>query len=230
MRIGAEVAGVENGPEVAKFGLNDAFGAAMDAVLMLQAVADEFGDGNHLQAVKQAELAELRHAGHGAILIHDFADDAGGVESGEAGEVDGGFGLAGADEHAAFAGAEGEDVAGAGEVVRAGFGIDGGEDGVGAVGGGDAGGDAFAGIDGLAEGGAEIRRVVGRHQGEAQGVAALRSEGEADESAAVGGHEIDDFGRDFFRGDGEVAFVFPVLIVDDDEHAAGADLLDGLRY
>ena len=66
-----------------------------------------------------AEFDELRHAGHGAVFTHDFADDAGRSESGDAREVHGGFGLAGADEHAAVARAQREDVAGAREVLRA---------------------------------------------------------------------------------------------------------------
>ena len=106
-------------------------------------------------------------------------------------------------------------------------GRDGGQDGSGAVGGGDAGGDAFAGIDRFAEGGAEIRRVVRRHQRQAKSVAALAGKREADQAAAVRGHEVDDFGRDFFSGDSEIAFVFAIFVVDDDEHAPGAGFFDG---
>ena len=39
------------------------------------------------------------------------------------------------------------------------------------------------------------------------------------------GHEVDGFGRDLLGGHGEVAFVLAVLVVDDDDHAAGANLL-----
>ena len=141
-----------------------------------------------------AELDEVGNAGHGAVFVHDLADDAGGDEAGHAGEVDGGFGLAGADEDSAFAGAEGKDVAGAGEVVGRGVGADRDLDGVGAVGCRDAGGDAFAGLDGLGEGGAEAGGVVLGHGTEAHVVGALFGEGEADEAAAEAGHEVDGFG------------------------------------
>ena len=170
---------------------------------------------------------EVGHAGHGAVVIHDFADDAGGDEAGHAGEIDGGFGLAGADEHAALAGAEREDVAGAGEIVRGGAGVDGDFDGVGAVGGGDAGGDAFAGLDGFGKGGAEARGVLLGHGAEAEVVGALLGEGEADEAASVSGHEVDGLGGDELGGEGEVAFVFAVFVVDDDDHASGAELFEG---
>ncbi len=57
--------------------------------------------------------------------------------------------------------------------------------------------------------------------------AAFFGERETDEAAAELGHEIDGFGSDFFRGHGEVAFVFAVLVIDQDDHAALADFLDG---
>ena len=47
-------------------------------------------------------------AGHGAVVGHDFDDDAGGFEAGEAAEVDGAFGLAGAFEDAAGAARRGK--------------------------------------------------------------------------------------------------------------------------
>jgi hypothetical protein len=208
-------------------GLDAGFAGADDVALVAQAIADEFGDGKNLEAVLGAERDEVRNAGHFAVVAHDFANHAGGVESSHAGQVDGGFGLAGADEHSPFAGAEGKDVAGAGEVAGGGLGIDGGADSVGAVGGGDAGGDAFASFNGLSEGGAEARGVVLGHGEEAQIVGALLGEGEADEAATVAGHEVDGFGGDVFGGEGEVAFVFAVFVVDHDHHAAGADFGEG---
>ena len=118
-------------------------------------------------------------------------------------------------------------MAGTGEIVRGGAGVDGDLDGVGAVGGGDAGGHAFAGFDGLGEGGSEARGVLLGHGAEAEVVGALLGESEADEAAAVAGHEVDGLGSDEFGGEGEVAFVFAVFVVDDDDHASGAELFEG---
>ena len=213
--------------EFAVAGLDAGFAGADDVALMAQAVADELGDGEDPEAVLGAERDEVGDARHFAVVAHDFADDAGGIEAGQARQVDGGFGLAGAHQHAALARAQREDVAGTGEIGGGGFGIDGGADGVGAVGGGDAGGDAFAGFDGLSEGGAEARGVLLRHGEEAQVVGALFGEGQADEAAAVAGHEVDGFGRDVLGGQGQVAFVLAVLVIDHDHHAAGADLGEG---
>ena len=175
-----------------------------------------------------AEFAQLRYARHGAVLVHDFADHAGGVEAGETRKIDRGFRLPGTDQHAAIARAQGENVAGPREVVGHGAGLDRGENGPGAIGRGDARGDAVARIDGFAERRAEIRSIVRRHQGQAKGVAAFAGERQADQAAPEGGHEIDDFGRHLFGGNGQVAFVLAIFVVDDDKHAPGASFLDGL--
>ena len=72
-----------------------------------------------------AEALEVGQAGHvGLLLVDHLAQHAGRVEPGHAGQVDGRLGVAGALEHAALAVAQREDVAGAGQVVGAGAGID----------------------------------------------------------------------------------------------------------
>ena len=87
-------------------------------LLALAAVADEVGDRDQQQAVLVAELLELGQARHVAlVLADDLAQDPGRIQPGHAAQVDGGFGVAGAVEHAAFAVAQREDVAGTGEVV-----------------------------------------------------------------------------------------------------------------
>src|SRR5207248_2851157 len=40
------------------------------------------------------------------------------------------------------------------------------------------------------------------------------------------GHEVDGFGSDLLGGECDVAFVLAVLVIDDDDHAPGPDLLD----
>ena len=89
----------------------------------------------------------------------------------------------------------------------------------------DAGGDAVLGVDGLGERGAEVGGVLGRHLAEAKVVEALLGHGQADQAAAVLGHEVDGFRRDLLGGHGQVALVFAVFVVDDHDHAAGADVL-----
>ena len=72
------------------------------------------------------------------------------------------------------------------------------------------------------------RAVRARHQLEMQLLGALRRQREADQPAAMLGHEIDGVGRRHLRRDDEVALVLALLGVDQNEHAAVARILDHL--
>src|SRR5208283_2692108 len=95
-----DLAFVSDHAEFAVAGLDAALAGANDVALVAQAVANELGDGEHLEAVLAAEGDEVGDAGHLAVVAHDFADDAGGGETGEAREIHRGLGLAGTDQHA----------------------------------------------------------------------------------------------------------------------------------
>ena len=69
--------------------------------------------------------------------------------------------------------------------------------------------------------------LIGDMSGRFELVAALFGERQADQAAAEFRHEVDGFGRDLFGGHGEVAFVFAVFVVDQDDHAALANFFDG---
>ena len=107
-------------------------------------------------------------------------------------------------------------------------GIDRDRDGARAVGGGDAGGDALARLDRDGERGLVPRAVVRAHQRQAELLDALAGQRQADQAARVAGHEVDRVGRGELRRDDQVALVLPVLVVDQDEHAAVARFLDQL--
>jgi hypothetical protein len=49
---------------------------------------------------------------------------------------------------------------------------------------------------------------------------------QADESPPVGGHEVDGLGGDGLGGHAQVPLVLPVLVVDQDDHLARADVRD----
>ena len=123
-------------------------------------------------------------------------------------------------QHAAGLGLQREHVPGLHEVARRALGVDGHLDRVRAVGGRDARRDALAGLDRDRERRLEGRLVLGRHQVEAQLVAALGRERQADQPAPLLGHEVDRVGRRELGGHGEVALVLAVLVVADDDHAA----------
>ena len=114
------------------------------------------------------------------------------------------------------------------EVKRLRAGIDRHLDRVGAIVRGDSGGHAFPRLHGDREGGLEGGLVLGRHQVEAELVAALRREREADETVTLARHEVDVLRRRELRGKGQIALVLAILRVADDDHLAGADVLDRL--
>ena len=189
-------------------------------------VLDQIGDGDHQDAVALREARELRHPRHGAVLVHHLADHAARIESRDPRQIDRRLGLAGAHHHAAVARAQRRHVAGPHEIRRLRRRVDGRQNRRRAIGCRDAGGDVVLRVDRHAERRAERRRVRVDGERNVQLVEPLAGEREADLSAAVARHEVDHRRRHFLRRDRQIAFVLPIGIVDDNHHAAGANLLD----
>ena len=79
--------------------------------------------GPYSQAVRAGDLVQLLAVGHlGAV--GDLAEDAGGRQAGQAGEVDRRLGMPGAAEHAPLLGHQGEQVPGPHQVARPGLRVD----------------------------------------------------------------------------------------------------------
>jgi hypothetical protein len=114
------------------------------------------------------------------------------------------------------------------QILRLGVRVDRDLDRPGPVGGGDPRGHALARLDGDGEGGLERCLVLGRHQVEAELLAALVGQCETDQAPAVGRHEVDGFGGRELRGEREIALVLAVLVIADDHHPPAADVLDRL--
>ena len=186
------------------------------------AVLDQIGNGADLQAVLGGKFLQVGQARHGAVIVHDLADHGGRAGAGHAGQVAAGFGMAGAHQHATIHRLQREDMARLHQIAGLGIGCHGGLHGAGTVSGGDAGGDAFGGLDGDGEGSGVDGAVVGRHRRQAQVLAALARQRQADQAAAIACHEVDGFGRDMVGGQDQVAFVFAVFVIDQDHHLARA--------
>jgi len=69
--------------------------------------------------------------------------------------------------------------------------------------------------------------VFAHLRGEIEPLTVFACEGQAQHSAAVAEHEVDDFRRDGLGGANEVALVFPAFVIDDDDDVALAELGDG---
>ncbi|CAM5344126.1 hypothetical protein SVIOM74S_08567 [Streptomyces violarus] len=205
-------------------------GLAADGGFAATAVGDQILDRDDRQAVLAGEGDQLGQAQHRAVLPGDLDDRAGRAQAREAGEVDGGLGVAVARQDPAGPGAQREDVAGADEVVGAGDAVGEQLEGGGAVGGRDAGAHAVrgGGVDGDRERGLHRLGVVLDHLRELQAIQLLALHRGADQAAALAHHEGDDLGGRLLGGDDEVALVLAVLVVDDHDRAAGRDIGDGL--
>ena len=96
----------------------------------------------------------------------------------------------------------------------------------------DAGGDAVAGFDADRKRGAQARTAATRrgHHRQLEPPNLLLGQGEANQAAAIVGHERDGFGRDLVGRQHQIAFVLAVFVVDQDHHLAGANLLDAAGY
>ena len=151
-----------------------------------------------------------------------------GIEPGQPRDVDRRLGMAGADQDAAVARDQRKDMARRDDMLGPLGGVDRHRDGARAVGGADAGRDAFLRLDRGGEGGLVAGAVGPAHRLQPELVDPLLGQRQADQAAAMLGHEIDRVGRRHLGGDDEVALILAVLVVDEDEHAAVARLVDDL--
>ena len=87
-----------------------------DQRFVLHPEIDEVRDRDDLEVVFPREELQIGHARHGPVVLHDLADDTGGLQARETGEIDGAFGLAGATSTPPRLRPDGEDVAGADQV------------------------------------------------------------------------------------------------------------------
>ena len=200
----------------------------LDERLLSQTVGDEVFDGDDLQAMLTGKHLQLGHAGHGAVVVHDFHQRAGGVQSGQLAQVDGGLGVATAAQHAVVLGIEGVDVSRSAEGLRRAGGVGEGAYGGGAVVGADARGAAFELVDGDGEGCAQHAGVVAHLARQVEFLAAADGDGCAEHATGILQHEVHHLGGNLLGGADEVALVLAVLVVDNNDEAPLAEVGDGV--
>ena len=202
---------------------------AFDEGVVGQAVGDEVRDGDNAKPEPVGDVQQFRKPCHGAIGVHDLDDDPGGFESGESRQVNGSLGVSCATQYATAARAQGEDVARTAQLFRASRRVDEGLDGLGPVLGADPRRASLAHqIDADGEGRLERRVVAVDHELELEFVTTVFDEGRANQAASLDRHEVDHLGRGEPRCSHEIAFVFPVFIVHDDDHLSLPDVFDGI--
>jgi len=216
--------------EMAEFARQVGGSDALDQDLMAPAVFNHRLDGDDAQAELPGQLEEDGQARHGAVFIHDLAEYAGRIGCGRLRKIHHRLGVAGAAQDTAADCSDRKDVAGLGKVDRLAGRIDEGTDGGSAVGRGDPGRHpAVAVIDRDGKGGPQQCGVVAHHEIDVQLFQPLRRHRNADQTAAVFGHEIDRFGRHLFGEHDKIALVLAIFVIHDDNDLALPEILDGLR-
>jgi hypothetical protein len=199
---------------------------AVDQAVLDAAIGDQLGDGPDLQRMALREGDEIRQPRHGAVFVHDLADDARRYESGHARDIDRRFGMARAHQDPAIARGKRKHMPRRHEILAAPRGIDRHLHGTRAVGGGNARGDALPGLDRNRERRLVPRAVIRAHQRQAELADALLRHGKADQAARMLRHEIDGVGRRHLCGNDEIALILAILVIDQDEHPAVAGVFN----
>ena len=205
----------------------------LDEALALAAVFDEVFDGAKFELVSHGEGAKFGQAGHRAVVVHDFADDGDGAATSQASQVDGGFGMSGALKNAAVFGPQGENVPRLDKVFGNGDRVGQDADGLSAISGANSGGNALGGVDTNLKVGAKRVPVFGDHFFNAELSEPLLRGRAADKAAPEFSHKVDGLRSDGLGRQDEVALVFAVGVVHNDDHFAGVnvaeDVWDGIK-
>ena len=99
-----------------------------------------------------------------------------------------------------------------------------------AVVGADACGDPFFRLKGHVKGGVQFRHVFDYHRRQGESPQVFFFQGHADKAPSVGRHEIDDFRGHCFCGADQVAFIFTVFIIHQDDHLPVFQFFQYFRY
>ena len=224
--LAVDDAAVPDGGELPERGRESRGHTTFDQLFGAAAMLDHLCHGDHLQPVLVGVPGKIGDTRHGAVLVHDLADDAGRDEPRQARQIDRRLGMTGPFEHTTGLGAQRKHVAGLDQVVRAAGGIDRDHDRARTIRRRDAGRHAVARLDRVHECRGMPGFVAPRGQRQPELLAPLFGQGEADEATRVRRHEVDGLGRGELRGHDQVALVLTVLGVTDDHHPARADLVD----
>ena len=175
-----------------------------------------------------AKRGEIGHTSHRAVGVHDFADHTSGCAASELRNINRGLSLPRALEHATWAGAQREDVARHLNVGRTLRGVNSDPAGVGTIGSGDARRNALARLDRDRKGRLVGRHVVRNHRLQAKFVAALGRQSQTDQTARMRRHKVDVVSSDELGRHAEVALILAVWRIDNDDHFATSNILDGV--
>ncbi len=205
-------------------GRNRALGEGFNEPLGFAAVIDEIRNRADFQAVCLREGLQLGQPGHRAVVVHDLNEHARRGKACQPREIADGLGVPRAHQHAAVFGNEWKDMAGRDDIGGLGVGGARHAHGVGPVCGGNACRHARGGLDGGGEIGAVYGAVFAHHRAQGEPISMVLRDRHADESTAKFRHEIDGLGGHKWRGQNEIALIFPVFFVHQYDELSGLQI------
>ena len=160
------------------------------------------------------EFNQFCRAHHGAILTHNLTAQTNRLQICQTAQIHGSFGVAGANQHAAFACAQREHMTRAAEIGRLGVCQNRCAGGIAALFGGNTGGGVHV-VNGYGERGLVVVGVLFDHRRQTQLVAVFAAHRHTDQTLGIGCHEVDVFCGCKLCSTDDVAFVFTIRIIND---------------
>src|SRR5277367_5715452 len=139
----------------------------------LEPMANQLSDGKHFQTVLAAKLDEVWHSRHGAVVLHDLADDACRFQAGHQGQVHRGFCLSRSHEDTSLTCPKWEYMPRSRKVLGGRARIDGDTNRMGAIMRGDSCRHPFFCLDALGKRSAKTRSIRLGHQAETEIIGAI---------------------------------------------------------
>ena len=221
--IGAQVEGAVLGIQIVLFN-------ALNGALIHGAIVDQIRNGANLEIVQLGESLQIFTAGHGAIVVHDLADHSGRLTPCQCRQITGRLGMACPAENAARIRHQRKDMTRLNQIRSLCAPGNGGLNRAGTIRGGNAGGHAFSGLDREGELGPETGMIAVNHQRQTELLTAGTGHWHADQTTTKPRHEIDGLRRAEFRSHHQIAFVFAIFVIHQDDHLALPDICNDLFY
>ena len=202
----------------------------LDQPLLGQSMLNDLLDRAHLEVVLGADGFKVSHAGHVAVLAHDFDQHRAGVQPREPRQINRAFGLTRTHQHPALARPQRIDVPGTNEIVGRGSLINQQLDRLDAIEGRDPRAHPVPPVPVNRDGqrrtpGAGVRRRLGN---EIQPIAVGGGQRHAKIARPDARHEVDDLRRHLLSSADEIPLVLAVLIVHEHDDSARSKLIKDL--
>ena len=190
--------------------------------LVAHAVSDQVRNGNHDQIMLLGKLDQLGGTHHGAILPHNLTAQTNRCQTCQTAQVNGSFGMSRTDEYTAFTGAQGEHMSRTAEIRGLCLRIHRHHGSQRAFYCRNTGGSLHM-VNGNGKSSFMIVRILFHHLGQTQLIAVITAHRHADQTLGMGCHEVDIFCGCKLCGTNDIAFVFTIRVINDQNILSGTE-------